>query len=692
MFDKITYRIAGLFLVVALVIGCQGVEAPEENPGEDENIIAPEGKEDNFFSNVAQEYQASATVNLVLDPSYADKTPEQRLARATALMEGKTKQITWFLHVYLIDKSSKDGEAAEYGGLRAMVMDGSDANEALKLDPEDPLKFSFGFAIQVGGTLELLNKVRRDKDLAHDQNVFPLEMAKLANGKVIRFSHSGYSAGKWSPGTCDCEIETLDVKLERIESSKDAYLDYENMLADGVMDVSLHVGWDYHARYDITHSRTLYNWLVDDMGFHSPVETYQLYNRISGPLTRTTIINGREILMKITLFRPDPCESWEEDGPWGDWSKAVDEDENNKKRACPDWIWANDEANANPTTNRGAGNLMKDLKDSLKTRDAILFSGHSGYTYAYALASWYKTSAGDLDPPEIKAMDLPRDKSQLFVLSGCDTYHAAQAFKENPNKLGLHNADVVTTTSFSNAGDVTDTQDVIRALVGDSAGTFTAHSYGKMMKSLNPRTTDYGWGNFAMYGVHGLDDNPLYNPLGNPELSCSPCQKDSDCDALGNVCVRLNSNEKVCATECLHDNGCNTDQACKQFGSASSGYLKGMACVPRTLRCSANPPPPPPVEKEFTAQGELTKDQVMTYTIEVGPEARNIEVQMTGTNDADLYTRFNEAPSVADYNCRPYKSSANETCDHLKSGGATLEIMVRGYSSASTFELLVTWE
>ncbi len=688
MFAELRSTFAVCSVSSILLMGCAITEPTEE---EDENVIAPAGKEDNFFSNTAQEYKASATVPIMLDEKYKTKTESERLSRARKIMEGKTKQISWFLHVYLVDKSHDD-EAGDYGGLRAMVLDGSFESDALKADLSDPLKFTYSYAIQVGGTKRLWSKIRSDLGLSSSADTFPLKMAKLENSKLISFSHSGYGAGDWSPEKCNCDTESLDIKLEAIEAPNDAYLDMAKMLEDKVMDVSVHFGWDYHARYDITHSRTVYKWLVGSMGFTSPAASYDKYNRLSGPLTKKVTVNNEQITMNVTLFRPDPCESFDEDGSNGSWAKAVKKDKANKKRSCDDYKWDDAKANANPTTSTGAGNLMKDLKDSLKTRDAIIFTGHSGYTYGYALASWYKTSKGDLDPPEIKKLDLPKDKSQLFVMSGCDTYHVAQAFKQNPNKLGLVNADVITTTSFSDASDVNDTKDIIRALVGDSSDKVSAHSYGKMMKSLNPSTYDYGWGHFVMYGVHGIDDNPLGNPLGDPTKTCTTCTKDSDCGAAGNVCVRLNSSEKVCATECLHDKGCTTGRVCRKFGSSSSGYLRGMACVPKALSCNTTPPPDP-VSNEWTKKGEVKRWEKKYFSVDVGSSAKNIVVTMTGTNDADLYTRWGKKPTTSRYKCRPYKNGSKETCKHSKADSATLEIMVRGYSSkTSTFELKVTWE
>ncbi len=694
MFRRITKLLTLGCLGSALALGgC----AAHETADADENLIAPAGKEDNFFSNVAQEYYVSATPTIRLADSYKGKSFEKREARARKIMEGKTKQIAWFLHVYLIDKSSHD-EESDYGGLRAMVLDGSYESDSLRVDPEDELTFTYSFKIQIGGTKELARLIQEDQGLTAGETSFKLKMAKLTNSRLTSFSHSGYSPGDWSPESCSCEIEELSATLEPIEASRDAYVDLNTMIADGVLDISVHFGWDYHARYDIYHAKNFYTWLTQTMKFTSPAASYEQYSRISGPLTKEVTINGKKVDVKVSFFRPDPCVGWDEAGPWGTWSQEVDKDESYKKRACDDYKWSDDadenkEANANPTTSHGAGNLKKDLVNAMQNNDVIIFSGHSGYGYAYALASWYKTAAGDLDPPEIKTMSLPEDKSQLFVISGCDTYHVGQAFKENPNKLGLHNADVITTTSFSNSADLDDTKDIIMAFAGDRRGKVTAMTYGKLMSKLNSSTTLPSWKHsfYTMYGIHGIDDNPTLNPLGDASKSCQPCTKDADCGAAGNVCVRLNDDEKVCATECVHDSGCGEGQVCRKFGSYTYGYLKGMACVPKSLSCKVDPIEDP-TDKSFKAEGTVSAKEEVLYEIPVGPTARNIEVKLTGTNDADLYTNFLARPEKRTYKCRPYKYGSNETCTHKTISGDTLYVMVRGWASLSEYQLQVTWD
>lgn len=63
--------------------------------------------------------------------------------------------------------------------------------------------------------------------------------------------------------------------------------------------------------------------------------------------------------------------------------------------------------------------------------------------------------------------------------------------------------------------------------------------------------------------------------------------------------------------------------------------------------------------------------------------------ELSGTGgDADLYVRLGSAPTTSLYDCRPYKSSSNETCVVEVTNAAPIHVMVRGYASSSTFRLV----
>ena len=61
--------------------------------------------------------------------------------------------------------------------------------------------------------------------------------------------------------------------------------------------------------------------------------------------------------------------------------------------------------------------------------------------------------------------------------------------------------------------------------------------------------------------------------------------------------------------------------------------------------------------------------------------------EMTGTGDADLYVRIGSAPTAELYDCRPYRSGSKESCTVELTSPAVLQVMVRGYSTTSTFDL-----
>jgi hypothetical protein len=59
---------------------------------------------------------------------------------------------------------------------------------------------------------------------------------------------------------------------------------------------------------------------------------------------------------------------------------------------------------------------------------------------------------------------------------------------------------------------------------------------------------------------------------------------------------------------------------------------------------------------------------------------------LSGTGDADLYVRIGSEPTASAYDCRPYKSDSNETCEVELPQAAAVHLSIDGYT-ASTFTL-----
>lgn len=82
-----------------------------------------------------------------------------------------------------------------------------------------------------------------------------------------------------------------------------------------------------------------------------------------------------------------------------------------------------------------------------------------------------------------------------------------------------------------------------------------------------------------------------------------------------------------------------------------------------------------------------TGDTVL-YTMSVPAGASNLSFQIAGgSGDADLYVRFGSAPTTSTYDCRPYLSGNNETCDISSAQAGTYYVMVRAYSTYSGVSL-----
>ncbi len=62
--------------------------------------------------------------------------------------------------------------------------------------------------------------------------------------------------------------------------------------------------------------------------------------------------------------------------------------------------------------------------------------------------------------------------------------------------------------------------------------------------------------------------------------------------------------------------------------------------------------------------------------------------ELTGTKDADLYVRIGNAPTKSDFDCRPYKTSSNETCRVELTSPTKIHVMVRGWAQSSDWELV----
>ena len=76
----------------------------------------------------------------------------------------------------------------------------------------------------------------------------------------------------------------------------------------------------------------------------------------------------------------------------------------------------------------------------------------------------------------------------------------------------------------------------------------------------------------------------------------------------------------------------------------------------------------------------VTRGQQKNYRIAVPSGAKSLTVEITGTEDADLYVRRGSPPALNIYHCRPYLVSSNERCTFQTPPAGDWFVMVAGYA------------
>jgi hypothetical protein len=541
-----TPTVVGSSLIVAvfasLAIGMTGCTDAAEDGADDpeDSIFVDDSKADDFFSLTAVEYLLDGKSTVVLDASWATKTSGERLKEATRLVGLKQIAIAWFVTQYLVDKEHEDANAS-FGGFGGMAKAGAYEDLAIT-ERADKVTFDFTFRQIAAGGKNLMNRL--PTRVVGGKTVFDLEIGRPTNEEMAQLvtNEEWYRSAPWdgwNPSTQPAEKkENITFAISRERASTDGFFDLARLTADGKLDMDVYFGWDYHSEYHLKHSKQFFTWLKDQ-GFRTPVTSWDKMTHTTGAFTKTVKADGRSVTVEIRMYFGKP-------------GTAVD-----------------------PDTDAGGRVLEGLAMESLAKRDVIIYSGHSGPFYGFALANWKKTSEGDLDDADIRVASMPSDRYQVVLAEGCDTYQIGTAFKENPNKMGK-NVDVITTTSFSDASTPAAVEDFVSHLLArDSLQRLRPQPASALLTKLDSES----WGFTTMYGMHGIDDNPTVVPwakLGNFGKSCSA---NSDCGGPGNLCVGT-SGAKKCTAACVADLGCGTGYACKLVASQSSSTIYGRACAP----------------------------------------------------------------------------------------------------------------
>ena len=115
--------------------------------------------------------------------------------------------------------------------------------------------------------------------------------------------------------------------------------------------------------------------------------------------------------------------------------------------------------------------------------------------------------------------------------------------------------------------------------------------------------------------------------------------------------------------------------------------------------CDNLPAEPEPPEPEELTNGETVaglgaaQNEGFTYKVVLPAGATDLDVRITGgSGDADLYVRAGEAPTLTEYDCRPWLNGNTEQCFTANPTAGTHYISVIAYRSFSNVSLNVSWQ
>ncbi len=95
-------------------------------------------------------------------------------------------------------------------------------------------------------------------------------------------------------------------------------------------------------------------------------------------------------------------------------------------------------------------------------------------------------------------------------------------------------------------------------------------------------------------------------------------------------------------------------------------------------------------QKVVKESGTIAKNAFKVFGPYNVATGSSLTVEMKGTGDADLYARKGLAPTLTQYDCRPYQTGSVESC--TVTGGGSVFVAVNGFDVTSNFELTIKFK
>ena len=485
-------------LLLSAISGCT-------DDAEEDLIEVDDAKADDYYSNVAAEWEVRGTVKLTMtDSEFADTTTRK------TLVSRRLTAIGLYLTAYVTDKFrgidiNDDGQISDdevffrndtYGGFHAMVRNQS--GEAGTLTKVAAGVYDLKFEMDVAGPKNLTQLLPR----VGTSSPFTFEL-KMPEGALVDPNLASADAIRsWSPETATGPIETHALALIRLPTPKNAYPQYGEFTKDGVYDITMVYGYDYNTpRNDVLRITDMYNHLVT-RGFRSPVASFDQLRANSGPLTLDVKAGSKAVKIEVRLFYADMFEG---------------------QRAAQKQL----------------------IIDEITKRDVFFYNGHAGPFFGFYVDANYEAEVGVADLQSAPYTD----KQQLVVAQGCQTYSQyADMIYASPIKSEA-NLDVITTVNYSYG---VGTKELFDSLTATTDGRHQPTDAYAVVEQLNAHWINSEYS--VYYGIMGITANPAVHPYAALDKIGTVCSAASDCgDPDANLCIkkRVDSVNKVCAAKAV---------------------------------------------------------------------------------------------------------------------------------------------
>ena len=571
-----------------LVMSCSASEDNTSTPTVDDGRrvptlpAAPGGKADSYVNSAARELAFSGSAHMATPSGLDAMTPEEADAALAQAADKRLSSVASAIVSYLREQARTMNSEIPDELPPEIAESIADKDESTKRRILENWQTQQEVSAATRSSNKHLESIRQDNDGSY---LFDFEVEGLLSNKLADklFSETRTFEVTVTQYTGEPASETITVEAKNTPST-DGYPHYDELFADGVLDVALHIGGDYNkeqvqiccpnaetgeqecrevtcqnsceplddecsqpapdgctveklgGRIDRWTAKQMVE-ILKEQGFAHEAESYLDLEIDSPPFTKTYDFAGMPVEVRFKIVYPEivPC---------GEEQKLVDA-----------------------------------MKDSLATREVVIYAGHAGPGAGYVLDYQPRT---ELDDSVWKTLTMP-ETYQILFMYGCQTYSTyADAMYANPAKNDA-NLNVVSTvnTMWTNMGLPGTTTVLFSMLMQETESTrHIPVSWLSLLGWLNLQEQNA----HTHYGIHGVDSCSKMSPWVTPEDLCAPCEVDTDCPGGGNYCLQFPDGGKGCGAVCTDDSGCGSTHSCVAIPGLESSVIPKM-CVPNDMSC-----------------------------------------------------------------------------------------------------------